>query len=340
MQSHSNATMNNLDRLSRGARVLFRAMRPSRNELITPEVHQTTLGEEFHIYYPRGKPLRTVVLCYGMTPDGEYDSRVMKFARSCANAGLRVIIPNLPGLMKFWVDAVDMDRLENILNNLKDENTARIGLIGFSTGGSYAMLLAANPSLLDKIGPIILFSPIYDLRDAAERLHAPAEPPPQTPKDWNEYYWAQYVIAFRNRQLLRLSDAVEQALQIFLADYNQYQLDVKRFFYDEHIAPLHLTGRTDLANEGDTLDTLSARGKLSAVKSPVFILHDASDRVVPPDHSRKLHAELVMRGSGFRQDILITPWLSHVVMQKTGSLSELIKIISMVSELFRDTPDS
>jgi hypothetical protein len=74
------------------------------------------------------------------------------------------------------------------------------------------------------------------------------------------------------------------------------------------------------------------------VTSPlVFILHDSANRVVPPDHSRRIFAELAKRGEGFRQEILITPWFSHVVMKKTGSQAELFQIVSFISGLFRTT---
>lgn len=87
---------------------------------------------------------------------------------ACTNAGLKVVIPHLPGLREFIVAEDDLQRLERILDCLP-ENGPGIGLIGFSTGGSYSLLLAANPALKHKIGPVILFSPIYDVRDVAER---------------------------------------------------------------------------------------------------------------------------------------------------------------------------
>jgi pimeloyl-ACP methyl ester carboxylesterase len=322
-------------RISRGVRVLFRAMRPRYDELLLPEIRQTPEGFEYQVFYPRGKAIRTVMLIYGMTIAGEEDARLLKFARSCANAGLRVIIPRLPGLKEFLVAENDMERLKSIANILSKDSVEKIGLIGFSTGGSYALLLAAEPSLSERTGPLVLFSPIYDVRDVAVRLHTPTDTPPRTNKEWDQFLWAQYVIAFRNRKLLGLSEAVQEALQILLEDYGEIELEVKHVFYEDHIAALNLFGRIDLFSEGETLDLLSARGQLASVKSPVFILHDASDQVVPPDHSRRMYAELARRGSGFRQEVLITPWLSHVVMQTTGSPMELFQIITYVSELFR-----
>ena len=139
----------------------------------------------------------------------------------------------------------------------------------------------------------------------------------------------------RNRKQLGLNEAVQEALQILLADYDKYQISVKKVFFDQHIGPLKLIGRTDLVFEGEILDRLSARGHLASVKSPVFILHDSSDQLVPPDQSRQMYSELARRGSGFRQEVLVTPWLSHVVMKNTGNPAELFKIVSFMGELFR-----
>lgn len=331
----SAAFLSNSERIARGIRVLFRTMRPRRDDLILPEIHQTAGGYEYHLYYPKGKAIRTVVLVYGMTIEGHQDGRLLKLARACANAGLKVVVPHLPGLMDFRVARGDLQRLVEIVGFLAEKESEKIGLIGFSTGGSYALLLAAHPALADKIGSVMLFSPIYDARAVAERLHAPVDPPPQTPKEWDQFYWAQSVIAFRNRKRLRLKKAVQEALQIFLADWERYELDVKRVFYEAQIAPQQLARRTDLLDEGPALDQLSARGQLKRVNSPVFILHDATDQVVSPEHSRKMVAELALRGPKFRQEVLVTPWLAHIVLQKTGSLSELAKIVAFTAELFR-----
>jgi acetyl esterase/lipase len=323
------------ERLSRGVRLMFRTMRPRHDDLMLPDIHQTAKGYEYHVYYPSGKAIRTLVLIYGMSIAGENDGRLLKFAHACANAGLKVIVPHLPGLMDYRFARNDLERLIEITGLLAQNSREKIGLIGFSTGGSYSLLLAARPNLRDKIGPVVLFSPIYDARDVADRLHTPPNSPPQTPKAWDHFYWMQYFITYRNRKRLNLSDAVQSALKTLLIDWEGFSLEVKRVFYENQILPLHLFGRTDLLDEGAAIEQLSARGQLGSVKSPVFILHDASDLIVPPDHSRRMYAELAQRGAEFRQEILVTPWLSHVMLQNTGSLSELTKIVSFTAELFR-----
>lgn len=323
------------ERIWRAVRLLFRAMRPRRNKLTLPEIHQTAQGFEYHLYYPSGKPIRTVVLIYGMTIEGENDTRLIKFARACASAGLRVVVPHLPGLRDFRIAPEDLERLQAILTPLALDSPEKIGLIGFSTGGSYALLLAALPALQDKIGPILLFSPIYAAREVFESLHTQPVPAPKNPKEWDQFYWGQFVIAFRNRKPMELPEEVSEALAILLADWEAYELEVKRLFHKNHLAQLDLAGRPNLLNEGAALDQLSARGHLQPVKSPVLILHDSSDLVVSPEHSRQMYLELTQRGPEFRQEALITPWLAHIALQKTGNLSELVKIVSFIAELFR-----
>jgi predicted esterase len=271
-----------------------------------------------------------------MSIDGHNDFRLVKFARACADAGLKVIIPELPGLMNFRFAPDDLHRLIDIANDVTQGHREELGLIGFSTGGSYSLLMAGRPELRDKIGPMVLFSPLYDARDVATRLQALPDPLPQSDKTWDQFYWMQFFIAYRNQKRLRIPDVVVGILKILLTDWEGHDLDVKRVFYDNFIRSLHLHERKKLLDEGAVLEQLSPRGQITCcVKSPVFIIHDATDMIVPPYHSQRIHDELSERGSNYRQEVLVTPWLAHVVLQNTGNLSELTRIVSFTAELFR-----
>ncbi len=331
----SQSGLSSVERLKRGMRLLFGTVRPKHSDILLPDICITPEGYEYDVYHPRGKALRTVLVVYGMTILGREDVRLVRFARACVDNGLRVIMPHLPGLMDFEVSIQDMKRLESIAHYEVTNQQEKMGLVGFSTGGSYSLLLAANLALCDLLGPIVLFSPIYDIRDVFERLHAAPTEVPKSDKDWDQFIWAQYVIAFRNRNLLNLPEAVVDALRILLAEYDDMEIQVKKIFYQNHIQALELTGRSGLADEGQVLDQLSARGQLAEVKSPVFMLHDATDQLVPPVHTRQMHKELAKRGAGLRQRMLVTLWLSHVVVQTSGNPVELYKMIDYLGELFR-----
>lgn len=327
--------LSSVERLKRGMRLLLGTVRPKHTDILLPDICISPDGYEYDVYHPRGKALRTVLVVYGMTILGREDVRLVRFARACVDNGLRVIMPHLPGLMDFEISRQDMQRLESIVRCEAAHEQEQLGLVGFSTGGSYSLLLAADPTLRGLLGPIVLFSPIYDIRDVFERLHAVPKEVPKTDKDWDQFIWAQYVIAFRNRNLLELPEAVVDALRILLAEYDEMDIQVKKIFYKNHIQALKLTSRSGLVNEGQVLDQLSARGHLAEVKSPVFILHDATDHLVPPDHTRLMHKELAKRGMGLRQRMLVTLWLSHVIVQTSGNPLELYKMIDYLGELFR-----
>jgi pimeloyl-ACP methyl ester carboxylesterase len=325
------------ERISRGLRIMFRTMRPRRDALVLPEEHRTAKGYKYHVYYPRGRPIRTVLLIYGMTLAGENDPRLLKLGRACTNAGLRVVVPHLPGLMQYRVRREDVNRLADIINTLTFNKNEKLGLLGFSTGGSYSLLIASRPRMQDKIGPIVLFSPIYDIAHISKHLHTAPDPAPRTPKEWDQFYWTQCVIAFRNMGRLGFSAKERAALYDLLTNYEDDSPKMKEAFYHKHIAPRQMLQRTDLYFEGHLMDSLSARGKLDKVTSPVFILHDARDRVVPPEQSIQMFNELTRRGAGFKQELLVTPWLSHVILQNTGNVTELVKIVQFTAELFKQS---
>src|SRR5512133_2726263 len=131
--NNSVISRSNSERLSRSVRMMFRAVRPRRDALVLPSIQQTSRGYEYHVYYPRGKALRTILLIYGMSIDGHNDFRLVKFARACADAGLKVVIPELPGLMNFRFAHEDLHRLIDVTNDVAKDRREELGLIGFST---------------------------------------------------------------------------------------------------------------------------------------------------------------------------------------------------------------
>ncbi len=319
--------------LLKGVQLLAQTVIPTYQDLMLPEQSKTLEGYDYNVYYPRGKAIHTILLIYGMTISGENDTRLLEFAFSCVRAGLKVVIPHLPGLSDYMIDAGDLARLHAVARDLTSGKPEKLGLVGFSTGGSYALLLAADPLLREQISPVLLFSPIYDVRDVFIRLHATLVPHASI-KERDQLIWSQFVIAYRNRDLLKLSPYALRTIRIILTDFEAYDQDFKNLFFETQIKGLNLSRRDDLVNEGPVLDDLSAKGQLANVKSPVFILHDQTDRVVPPQHSALIHQELAARGNGFTQEILITSILEHVEVKKLNLPRDVLQMAGFLSQLF------
>lgn len=317
-----------------GTQVLLGTLHPNHADVLIPEKCFTTEGFEYHIYHPSGRALRTVLLVYGMCILGEEDGHVTAFARSCANAGLRVVVPVLPGLKQFTVDGEDFFRLEKIVHVIMENEAETIGMVGLSTGGNYALLLASLQAFCQKINPVLLLSPIYDLQDVFHNMHSPNVPEKPFGSGWNIYCWQQFVIAYRNHLMLEISGNNHKRLEGILDDYELLSLKEKTSFFEKNIVPLKLPGRPYLLNEGTLLDTLSAAGNLKNIRSSIYIIHGSIDPLVSPEHSRKIYAELSLRGDGFKQELLVTPWFSHVDFKATMNVKELFTIVSFLGELF------
>ena len=83
------------------------------------------------------------------------------------------------------------------------------------------------------------------------------------------------------------------------------------------------------------LDRLSPRGKLGELDSGVMLLTDRNDRVVPPEHSRRIFEELRAREGASVQRLLITPLLSHVTVATMWRVHDLLRLLDIFGELFQ-----
>ena len=91
-------------------------------------------------YRPKKPSGAFLVLLHGWTLRGKDDLRLQAFARSLAIAGVECCVPNLPGLAMLTFDTGDVLGLRALLG----ECPSRPGIIGFSLGGSYALLAASD----------------------------------------------------------------------------------------------------------------------------------------------------------------------------------------------------
>lgn len=99
-----------------------------------------------------GWQLPAVVVAGGVSPQGPDDPRLVRLARALAGARRAVFVPRL-ALSDRRLDPGDVDRLVRAVAALDDHPgvVGGVSLLGFSFGGSFALLAAADPQVADRV---------------------------------------------------------------------------------------------------------------------------------------------------------------------------------------------
>lgn len=293
---------------------------------------QTPEGIAYDLYQPARAAAATVIVVYGLDLAGETDSRLVRFASACASAGLRAAVPHLAGLKSYCFSQDDIQAIAGLAESLHRRFSSPIGVIGFSAGGSYALLAAGRG--LEWIDPIVLFSPYYSL-DGTPPIRRPKDKAQLvTDSDWDYYLWCQFIGAFRSLDRSDFSAAERAEVIEMLGEFCNAGLERKRQVYQKLLASRPPYEISESLFAGQDLSPFSLAGKLGQVRGRVFLLHDPNDDMIPPEHSRCILAELEQRGPPAVQDLLVTNLISHVMPAYHFHPSEGIKVIRMLSHLF------
>lgn len=195
------------------------------------------------LWSPRRRSGPPVLLAVGVTPDGPADPRVRRLAGALARAGRTVFVPEL-ALADRELTELDVDRLVAAFRAL--DAGQGVVAVGFSFGGSYSLIAAADPRAAPHVRAVASFGAYAELLG--------------------------YLSAMRSR--LRDADAVAA-----LAD----GLGVEARERDRVIAVLD--GRAGVDELPDHLRDLAGRlspvSYAGAIDAPVVLLHASGDETVP-----------------------------------------------------------
>jgi pimeloyl-ACP methyl ester carboxylesterase len=80
------------------------------------------------------------------------------------------------------------------------------------------------------------------------------------------------------------------------------------------------------------MKAVSPEGKLSNLHVPVFVLHGATDDIIPSTESLWLQREIPPK---YLRDVLITPAFSHVDPQKSPKWSDELRLVNFLAAVIR-----
>jgi pimeloyl-ACP methyl ester carboxylesterase len=326
-------------------------VRLERHDLETQEVTlSTTQGPvRARLYVPRGvaHPLG-MVLVHGIHHLGIDEPRLMNFARAAASNGFSVLTPEIAALADYHVDGASMGTIGESTAWLQQRlGTGPVTIVGVSFAGGLSLLAACDPRYAPHIRALVLMGAYDNLRRVARFLAtSQAEFPdghmePYTAHDYGaavfvyshldqffpasdqavahdalrEWLWEQPKEA--QSYLPRLSPASRATMDILLAR----QID--------RLRPKLLEA---IQADDSQLSAISLDGKLGALHAPVFLLHGATDDIIPSTETLWLEREIPKQ---YLRDALITPAFSHVDPDKDAVWIDQLRLVEFLAGVLR-----
>lgn len=114
--------------------------------------------------YTIGRPAPAIILLPGATPAGRDDARAIAAAEAIARAGRTVFVPEL-ALYDRRMDTLDLDRIAEAVLAVPEHRLGQgpPAIVGFSYGGAYGLVAAADPRLEGRLAQVSTFGAYFDL---------------------------------------------------------------------------------------------------------------------------------------------------------------------------------
>lgn len=275
-----------------------------RTEIETPEGVRSV-----DIYRPEGEgPYAGTVVFLGVAPAGADDPRVINLGQALARANMATLIYWSPEKAQKEIHAPDIHNLVTAFKYLRSRDyvdAERVGIAGFSVGGSFALMAAAQEEIRGEVDYVNAFGAYYDLKDVIAAIGSRTRARLDEAGRDERMPWAvnSLTLEVATKLLLESLPSHSEAEQIreALAEgrgLGQHELSqagyaVYRILAGGSFAEIEpLVG--DLPDGLlDRVERVSPKNYVDDVGAPVLLMHDRADDLIPPEESRKLNAALV-----------------------------------------------
>jgi pimeloyl-ACP methyl ester carboxylesterase len=275
--------------------------RPDREPFGFPYPAGTVEGD---IYSPGSAGRHgAIILSLGARPVDRDEPILVRFAEGLSRTGLVVMIPVASGLASGRIQAAEVDALVQEVDLLRaraDVDPARIGVIGFSVGGSVAIQAAADPRLDGKLVFVNAFGSYFDTTDFLRAISTRSLAYAGVDERWEPDPLVLWVVA---RQMV---DTMPDPRDRDVLDRLYLQSDPTA---RDDVGTMSPAGRAALglldglppaeteaaiaalpAETRARLDAISPSRVIEQIRVPLFLMHDRADHVVPYTESRRMAA--------------------------------------------------
>jgi pimeloyl-ACP methyl ester carboxylesterase len=267
------------------------------------------------VYVPN-QPGAPIVLVPGAEPEGIDDPRLVRVAEAFARAGRLVVVPQLELRHQVFVWS-DVRRIERVALALRPaDGGSKVGLVGFSYGGSFALLAAEQPALAPALAFVAVFGSYGDLAAVVQGVTTGATTFGGRIVPWFAAPEAEGILTRAAIALSPPSDRVALAHALAGHDPSGLSPDA-RSVYDlltdtDARRTRALVARLPGALRA-ALRRYSPLAGISRLRARLFILQALHDPATPPTEALRLHAAV----PGSRLEMLRT--FQHVEPGGAGS---------------------
>lgn len=301
------------------------------------------------LYTPRGvgRP-QGMVLVHGIHHLGIDEPRLVNFARAGASNGFAVLTPEVAALADYHVDNASISTIgESVVWLHARLGAAPVTVVAVSFAGGLSLLAACDPRYAAHMGSIVLMG-AYD--SLARVMHflatSQAELPdghlePYTAHDYGAavFVYAQLPQFFAPSDLLVAHEALRDWLwerpadaQALFPKLSPAGRATMEFLVTRQIEKLRPKLLEVIQEDEPGLAALSPEGKLGALHVPVFVLHGATDDIIPSTESLWLEREIPKK---YLRDALITPAFSHVDPDKHAIWKDQLRLAEFLAGVLR-----
>ena len=308
------------------------------------------------IYYiPDGRRRAGLLVFLGANAAGRDDPDVVNFGNALSRAGFAAMFSWSPTMgQRNNVDPAEIENQVWAFRHLLSRDYVdpeRVGMAGFSVGGSFIMVAAANPRIRDDVAFVNSFGAYYDAREFFIQIASNTKFS-SGPGDGKTEPWAVDTLT---RRIF-----VNEIIQV-VDDPAERELLTRRFVEgaagDAEVSDADLAGLSEGADisrrllEGTTpenaaalfdrmpadfrrgLEDISPSVHLPNLRARLLIMHDVGDRLIPVGESRRLVAALKESG---RADLRYTETaiFDHV---RPGGDRNLWELVKGAGKLYRHT---
>jgi pimeloyl-ACP methyl ester carboxylesterase len=301
------------------------------------------------IYVPRGVAHpRGIVVIPGIHHLGIDEPRLVNFARAVAGSGFSVLTPEGAALADYHVDGASISTIGDSAGWLQQRlDTGPVTIVGISFAGGLALLADCDPHYAPHIRALVLMGAYDNLARVVRFLATSrAEFPDGHTEPYTAHDYGAAVFVYSHlEQFFPASDlpVAHDALRLWLwerPDDAQVLLprlspagrDIMNVLIARHIEQLRPQLLQAIQEDDSQLIAVSPQGKLAALRAPVFILHGATDDIIPSTESLWLEKEIPHADL---RDVLITPAFSHVDPDQHAAWTDQLRLVRFLAGVLR-----